>query len=182
MSIWEQIIPSDQTMRFLSMIGTWIAGLGTVAAVVTALCFARRSEKVRLKAVAGVFLMIESGKSEEGVLITVTNLGERPVTIANVSWSIGKWKAGNRSAIDRNVLNQCPAKLEHGETKHFFTSFSHGRKPLLRSLVDGLQITTRKQVEALRVRIYTSVGYTKVVVPAEDLLKKFEETAESRNC
>ena len=178
----ETQLLTDWTMKFLSMLATWFAACGTTAAVVVALWLARRSDKVRLNASVGVYVMFESDRSEEGMLIAVTNLGDRPVTIASVSWTIGKWKADNRSAIDKNVLNQCPAKLEHGETKHFFTSFSHGREPLLRSLVNALQITTRKQVETLRVRIHTSVGYTKDVVPAEDLLKKFEETAESRNC
>ena len=172
---------STYTMQFLSMLGTWFAAIGTTGAVVVALWLARRTEKVRLDASAGIRVAFGSGESEEGVFITVTNLGERPVTISSVSWGIGKPKRNTLSAIDKNALNQCPKKLEHGETANFFTPFSPtGESLLLKRLVTSLQINTRKQVKALRVRIHTSVRYTKYVDPDESLLSKLQEVIKSK--
>lgn len=186
MSIWtdpQTQAMSGWTIESLTMLATWCAAFGTTGAVIVALWLARRTEKVRLNASVSVSVMFESGRSEEGVLITVINLGDRPVTIASVSWGIGKVREDSLSVIDKNVLNQCPVKLEHGEPKHFFTPFfQHGRRSLLRSLVSGLQITTRKQIQALRVQVHTSVGYTKYVVPTEGLLKRLEEAAGSKDC
>ena len=172
---------STYTMQLFSMLGTWFAAIGTIAAVVVALWLARRTEKVRLDASVGVRTAFGSGRSEGGVFITVTNLGERPATIHSVSWGIGKPKRSTRSAIDKNALNQCPKKLEHGETANFFTPFSPpGESLLLKQLATNLQITTKKQVKALRVRIHTSVRYTKYVVPDESLLRKLQEVIESK--
>ena len=84
----------DQQIQIWNALGTWIAGIATFAAVVVSLYLARRSERVHLKAHAGVRLLLrgDGTPAEKNVEIGVTNLGDRPVTIESVGWAIGKGK------------------------------------------------------------------------------------------
>ena len=184
MAFWERIIPSDQTMQFLSMIGTWIAGVGSVTASVVALWLARRTERVKLEVYVNVSLMLNDyGQSREGLLISVTNLGERPVTINSIIWRIGKSKRNRRHFVDKSALNECPKKLEYGEATQFFNHFSThvDRSYWMKHFTKREFQITSKDIKTLRVQIHTSTGYTKNVIPTESLLKELEEASKSED-
>jgi hypothetical protein len=48
----------DQEIQVWAAIGTWFAGLGTLAAVIVALYLAKRVEKVRLRVHAGLRVVV----------------------------------------------------------------------------------------------------------------------------
>ena len=174
---------TDRTIEFLTMLGTWFAAGGTIAATLLAVLLARRANKVKLEVCAGITLMVGSDTSEEGVHIAVTNHSERPVTISGVGWRCGRWKRNRRYVVDQKALNQGPVKLEHGEATQFFTPLSFfGRPILLSNLATQLQIANKKDIKTLRAQVHTSVGYTKNVVPAKNFLKELEEAAKSKDC
>jgi hypothetical protein len=70
----------DQKIQLWMVVGTWFAGLGTVAAVIVALYLSRRVEKVHLKVTAYMdeVLLGDGSPPEDHFSINVTNLGERP--------------------------------------------------------------------------------------------------------
>lgn len=82
----------DQKIQVWMVIGTWLAGLGTFAAVIVALYLSRRVEKVRLKVCAGLREVIlgDGSPFQRHLGIGVTNLGERPVTVNSVGWAVGR--------------------------------------------------------------------------------------------
>jgi hypothetical protein len=82
----------DQKLQLWMVIGTRVAGLATVGAVWTSLYLAGKSERLRLKVYAGIFLRFlgDGSPGQKDFVVNVTNLGERPVTITNVSFAIGK--------------------------------------------------------------------------------------------
>jgi hypothetical protein len=69
----------DQKIQIWVAVGTWLAGLATLAAVIVALRLAKRIEKVRLKVHAGlrVLIMGDGSPFQKHLAISVTNLGER---------------------------------------------------------------------------------------------------------
>ena len=109
----------DQKIQFWGMLGTWLSGLATLAAVIVALFLARRTEKVRLKAHVGLRVAIAGDGSppEEHLDIEVTNLADRPVTINSVGWAIGKGKERRfgLQTFSGRYSSKCPVELGHGE-------------------------------------------------------------------
>ena len=84
----------DQKIQVWVAVGTWVAGLATLAAVVVALYLARRTEKVRLNVHVGLRVVVigDGSPFQEHLSISVTNVGERSVTINTVGWAVGKGK------------------------------------------------------------------------------------------
>ena len=169
----------DWTMQFLTMLGTWLAGVGTLVAAGVALWLARRAEKVKLEVHVGVRALVFGGGRpiEECLAIHVTNLGERPVTIVSVGWCVGKGR-NKRFAMDPSASNECPKKLEYGETKIFTMSFAESPSWIREFSTGFVQIPTRKHIKTLRAQIHTSVSYTENVIPEENFLKKIEEAGQ----
>jgi hypothetical protein len=70
----------DQWIQIATAAGTWVAGVGTIAAVVVALRLARRAWEIRLKAFVYISIRDAGGASTKQVAcFNITNLGEHPV-------------------------------------------------------------------------------------------------------
>src|SRR5215469_13441862 len=84
----------DQKIQIWIAIGSWLAGVGTIAATVVALYLARRGEKLSLRVSVALMDVIMGDGSPflEHLGIDVTNNGERPVTIIQIGWAVGKGK------------------------------------------------------------------------------------------
>ncbi len=82
----------DQKIQIWNTIGTWIAGIGTLIAVVVALCLSRKAEKVNLKVNAGIVTSMGDGHPQKYVMVKTTNLADRDITINSIGWTIGKGK------------------------------------------------------------------------------------------
>lgn len=84
----------DQKIQIWVAVGTWVAGLATLAAVIVALRLAKKVEKVKLKVRVGLreLFMGDGSPAQKHLAISVTNLGERAVTINSVGWAVGKGK------------------------------------------------------------------------------------------
>ncbi|WP_294962005.1 hypothetical protein [Sulfurimonas sp.] len=82
------------TLNILSVIGTWIAAIGTVGAVITSLWLASSNNRVKLKISAETNSLLSSNESghKEVCLIHIVNIGTRPIKINNIGWTIGKGK------------------------------------------------------------------------------------------
>jgi hypothetical protein len=156
-------------------IGTWVAGLGTLAAVIVALFLAIRIEKVRLKVHVGlrVVALGDGSPFQRHLAISVTNLGERPVTIDTVGWAVGERKR-RRFAIQPvsgPFTSQYPIELAHGKMASFMVSFlvtPNWRREFAAEFVKDL---TNKSLKTSVAQIHTSVGQTAEVHPENDLLE-----------
>lgn len=115
----------EQQIQLWRTIGTWIASLGTISAVLTALWLARRTEKVRLKVYVGLRHRMGS-QTEECLSAMVTNLGERPVNVVGWDWTIGKGTSKKQLGMlppPSSSPDQFPRLIEHGGTAWFMVSF-----------------------------------------------------------
>ena len=120
-------------------------------------------------------------RQEELVMVSTTNVGERPVIINSIGWSIGKGKRKRQSIqmFSGTLGDSIPKKIEHGETASFMISLSESPdwyKYFAKFFVD--EGYTYK-VKTLRAQIHTSVGHTENVLPEKNLLDKLEATISS---
>lgn len=169
----------DQKIQVWVAIGTWVAGLGTLAAVIVALYLARRVEKVRLKAHVGLMEVVlgDGSPFQRHLGIGVTNLGERPVTINSVGWAIGKLKR-RRFAMQPlygPYTDQYPIELAHGKSANFMVSFlvlPNWLKEFASGFVKDL---SDKSLKTLVVQIHTSVGHVVEVHPHKDLVGELKK-------
>ena len=155
----------DQWVKVLTAAGGWMAAVGTIAAVSVALLLARRSEKVRLKTSVDCRLVIAGDGSQPTrcLMMSVTNVGQRPVTIMSTGWRIGRWKS-KRFCIhlpSTTSPSKFGAKIEHGETAHFMTDFEESPNWMSKFAGDFVKDSSLK---TLRTQIHTSVGHTKDIL------------------
>ena len=163
----------DQKIQILGVLGTWVAGLGAIFAAAVALWLARRVEKVKLKSYVDLSTIVGVGISQECLNFSVTNLGERPVTIVSVGWRIGSGKSRKFAIqlLTEFSPDQCPKKIEYGERASFMVNLS---EPLNWMEELAREFISDKPIKTLRAQIHTSVGHTEDVKPARNLLEKLQ--------
>ena len=90
----------DQMLQLWAVIGTWVAGIGTVSAVVVAMYLARRSEKIRFEASVflGDILSDDGSIHRKGLIIRVTNIGDSLVLIGTKQVAdLRSWRVPTRA-------------------------------------------------------------------------------------
>lgn len=161
-----------------SAIGTWVAGLATTAAVIFSLYLLRRSEKVRLSVRAGLRILIGDGYPQREVLmIEVTNLSDRTVTVNSVGWSYGR-KKDRRLCLQllSSDSHQYPLSLAHGHTGFFQYSITDHPQALVQ-FVKGYLRGNVTDLSTLRAQVHTSVNQTVDVKPEDELLQRIRAIA-----
>ena len=170
----------DQKIQVAHLVGVWIAGIATVFVACVSLFLARKVRKVSLKTDVGIVMLIGNGYPKQEVLsISVTNIGECPVTVNSVGWTIGKRK--NRRCAMQNLTHpnsdMYPIEINHGKTANFLVATNDDwKKDFVKYFVKDV---SNGSLATLRANIYTSVGYSKDVVPNDDLLRKLKDTAKN---
>lgn len=147
-------------------IGTWVAAVGTVSAVWTALSIARRDNSVRLKVnatIGQIFGHPEIPVQQRHLWITVTNLGRRPFLLQSISWRSGvfhpRWRLLSRMHAVQNAMAphgpNLPLKMEDGDIANWMI-------PLDTWLEDGTSKLIAKPhflgVRTLRIVAHVSTG------------------------
>jgi len=168
----------DQQIQVWNVIGTWVAGLATFGAVIMSLYLARQPGKVKLKATAGLRDLVGNGFPAQEVLqFAVTNHGERPVTVSNVGWVVGKGKA-RRYAVQlfgSQASADIPQTLAHGQREDFLVFFSESPEWLKDFAKNFVKSDAPAVLASLRAEIYTSVDQTVTVKPEAPFLARLAE-------
>jgi hypothetical protein len=169
----------DQKIQIWVAVGTWVAGLATLAAVIVALRLAKQVEKVKLKVYAGLreLVMGDGSPFQDHLCINVTNLGERPVTIHSAGWAVGKGKH-RRFAIQTVAAvytTQYPVELAYGKEAKFMVSFLVV-PTWARDFATGfVRDLSDKNLNTLVAQVHTSVGQTVEVKPEKGLLEELKK-------
>ena len=174
------------TLQLWAVIGTWIASIGTVGAVITSLWLALYQTKIKLKVSAGHRLYITPGCNEppDYCAIRVVNIGTRPAKITNVAWQVGNGKKKKQMVqiFGFSTFDDVPKILQEGEEANFMIPFTYpGNK-------DNWIITFPKclvgkdsprLIKSLKVIICTSVGQNFKCKAEDCLIEKLEESYEA---
>ena len=104
------------TWEFINTFSDWLAGLGTLAAVITSLYLARASRRIRLHVTVGHKTVIEPGHSgplPEYISIEATNMGSRVVRITGLEWRGGILRTieGSQVPPNNDLSSQLPVEI-----------------------------------------------------------------------
>ena len=163
----------DQQLALWNVIGTWVAGIATLAAVLVALYLARKSEGIRLKVHVGLREVVEGDGTppKEHLSFDVTNLGGRPVTINSIGWAIGRRK-NRRFAIQPTsgrFTCEYPKELTYGKQASFMVSFAHTLN-WPENFMKGF--VRESEIKTLVGQVHTSVGTTINTKPEPGLTRR----------
>lgn len=173
------------TLQLWSVIGTWVAGLGTVSAVIISLWLALHHNKIKLKVTAGHRLVITPGEEDapEFCSIHVVNVGVKPAKIISVSWRVGRGKNKRHMIQSFNIqpYETVPKLLTEGEDVSFMVPFNYDgsdRDWIVRFpkyLVDN---GAPNIIKTLKVGVHTSVGDSFYSAVENNLTEKLLEAYE----
>ena len=183
---YETMLAAKEAARWAcwSMLGTWISGLATVAAVVTSLILANRKPKASVACkIIKTFAFAQSieGMSDmsSAILIKVVNQSLHSFKINKVGWALG----------DRHLITQIfkdpgsdlpPIRVEHGEEAKFYIWRKDGEDDWVYRMAVRLKKVNVKP-RRLRCHIFLSTGETfsfsldkKIITDIEILLSRLE--------
>ena len=171
----------DQKIQVWVAVGTWVAGFATLAAAIVALYLARHSERVRLQVHVGLRVVVigDGSPPQEHLSISVTNIGERPVTINTVGWTVGKGKHRRYciQTVSGPFTTQYPVELAHGKSANFMVSFVATPNWVQEFATGFVQDMSDRILKTLVAQIHTSVGQTIEVRPESGLIERLKNTA-----
>jgi hypothetical protein len=168
----------------IEAIGTWVAALGTIAAVGTALYLSLYQTKQRLNIDAGGdgHYYVSSGNltiiNDYGIVIT--NIGFRPVVIQGLKWIMTNYPRKGRLVIDEYRLidenHQPPYRLIEGESLKIALG-----KERLRSIIGSFSFIHDVNIEpdflkGLKLSVVTPTESIEVAV-GQDMIEALMEVA-----
>lgn len=154
------------TLQELDVLGTWVAGLGTLLAVIVSLYLARTLGRIKLSIVTGERKIITKGSTDipDVVSVHVTNCSQRPAKVTHISWQIGFRKKKHFIQLF-NVpgYEALPKMLNEGEDGNFIVPYKiHGNdedwdKSMAQHLLEDSTLPLL-YISTLRCVVSTSVG------------------------
>lgn len=156
---------TTEEYKLWSLLGTWVASLGTVGAVITALFLAGREKRIKLSVGAGHRIILRLGTNPnppEYCSIYVTNTGIRKANIVSIGWKIGYEKP--RTFIQTPDFNpqssQLPVELGDGqEARYMIPLKDHtGNNDWLNQFLPYFGRRPELDIRSMKVQVYTSIG------------------------
>lgn len=149
------------TLNILNVIGTWIAAIGTVGAVITSLWLASSNNKVKLRISANSSFLVIPGASghKEVCLINIANIGTRPIKINNIGWYIGKGKKKIQLIQNTNgsTTGTIPKTLMEHEDISIDIAFINNN---VNWIEDMAKLASKHDINTLQIVATTNIGIT----------------------
>jgi hypothetical protein len=114
-----------QTWQFINSFADWFSAIGTVAAVIASLYFARHQNRAKLRVQTAIVTMVTRGQTPgEGdrfLRIQVANVGPRKAVVSSIGWQIGTFKKAHYIQVfgGNPYSASLPAAVEPGEDANF---------------------------------------------------------------
>jgi hypothetical protein len=179
----KEHVTFDQKIQIWIAIGTWLSGVGTIAATVTALYLAKRVEKLRLQVRVGLMQVVmgDGTPFQDHLGIDVTNAGERAITINTIGWAVGKGKKRKYAVqpLQNPHSAQCPIELAYGKNAKFIVSFDvvpNWARDFGTSFVQDL---SDKYLKTLVVQVHTPIGFVEAH-PMPNVLELIKTASQKR--
>jgi hypothetical protein len=165
------------TLNILDVIGTWIAAIGTVGAVITSLWLASNSNKVKLKISANTSFLVIPGVSghKEVCLINIANIGTRPIKINSIGWYIGKGKKKIQLIQNTNgsTTGIIPKTLMEHEDISIDIAFINNNNV---NWIEGMaKLASKHDINTLQIVATTNIGITFKEKADESLINSIKE-------
>lgn len=166
----------------------WLAALGTIAAVILSLHFARKSGKPQASVSVGHRIIVERGQKTdhypEVIVFRIANTGDRTIRVTQLAWETGIFNFNNRFAIqtfDPAQSSPLPIELSHGQEASWLVPMDMRERHWIDYFVKGFLSThPRTSIYSLRAVFHTSTGASFSVRPEKALRIKLLESAKKR--
>ncbi|QDK97349.1 hypothetical protein FM020_05400 [Acinetobacter tandoii] len=158
---------TNTDLAFWSMIGTWLASIGTISAVITSLYLARKNDKVNLIITSNLIFLVgylrEFTGDDHYVCIEVTNNGNKPVTIQNIAWKMSKNKSFIVPMNPNPITDTLPKIINYGDTARWAIEVNAIKTLWIPDFIkDGIK---RKHVKKWKIAVSLSTGELITVKP-----------------
>ena len=174
----------ENTYKYLSIIGNWLAGIGTLCAALVALWLARRSEKIDLMVNVDERLMVGEGYTEHPryLCIKIVNRGQRNMIINSIGWRVGKKnKKYCLQLLDNSPYSsKLPIELPYGYEATYLVSFFRKAEWLKNFSNDFIGNDIERKIKSLYLQVFTSVGKTIEIKVSENLKEALIEANETK--
>ncbi|MGJ7495572.1 hypothetical protein ACSFA8_10875 [Variovorax sp. RT4R15] len=157
-------------------VADWVSGIGSLAAVITALYLSHWSQRVRLAFTCRHMAVLGQGiPSQDLVLFSATNVGSRSTVVRNITMRVGLFRPRYAVLVPHHRDLYCagiPKALSDGESADWGIPLDEDRtwiKELSKDLV-----ASKWDLFTLRFQIHTSNGSTKSIrpdLPIRNMLK-----------
>ena len=190
----------QETWRFINTFAPWLSAIGTLTAVAVSLYLARRSDRQKLEVRVGLrnvavltdrplsskpfmFLSVNviSNVPPALVVVTVTNVGRRPVKLASMSWQAGRGRHFLWTTMNNEYSYKFPITLGDGEPAFYSWPVAGLKKNFTESFGDefaGFRGAIR--LRRLRLCVSTSTGDMFRQKPEKGVLELFKELANEK--
>jgi len=171
-------------LALLNTIGIWLAGIGTLSAVIVSLYLARKDSIVRLKVYAGHRILVAQNQKEQPdfLSIGITNVGFRKVTITGIGWKVGifKKKYGIQTLYPNPISDNLPKTLNDGDEARVLIPFKNSQN--YPNWIDDfpkdfLGKYPKLSSRTLKLQVLTTIGKTFEVKIEAGLRQKLIESA-----
>ncbi|MFW2072624.1 hypothetical protein ACG9Y7_04075 [Acinetobacter gerneri] len=169
-------------LAFWSMIGTWLASIGTIAAVITSLYLARKNDKINLLVTSDIVFLFGYSKnyeedSDKYINIEIVNNGNKPVTIQNVGWQMTKGKAFVVPFNPNPLTTQLPKMINYGEVARWAIEVSAVKNIWIPDFIrDGVK---KQDVNKWKICIHISTGEKITVKPNKKIIELIQNNLPS---
>ncbi len=163
-------------------VADWVSGLGSMAAVITALYLASRSQKIKLSGYCGIRLVVSTGGPQQQlVFLSVTNIGSRTATICNIGMSVGRFKKRHAiiAALKDIYSDGIPVTLADGQVAKWGIPLNKEMQ-WIKELVGGF-VKTESDAHTLRFLVFPTHGAAKAIKPDHSLVEPILEALRSKN-
>ena len=174
----------SNTLQLWNVIGTWVASIGTVSAVITSLWLAYNQNRVKLKVITGHRQLVTQGSRNipDYCVIRVVNTGSRPAKITNIGWTIGRFRKRKHliQTFGFPESDNVPKMLHEGEEATFMVPFvSPDNQGWLTKFANDFGKDKPSALKTLKSVVHTSVGTTFKVRVEKGLIEKLHSAIES---
>lgn len=165
---YESMIAAQKAAEwaYWSMIGTWLAGFATFAAVITSLCIARMRPKPRIKGEVNLITLRKLGWKKV-VGIKISNVGPMAVSIVSIVWQFERDKIFLYDFAPES--QNLPLKLEHGEAGFFF--INNDQQSSMGREVKQFILENNGEIAKLRIAVHLGTMDSFYIKPAKAVLE-----------
>ena len=168
---------SDETLKVIDALGSWVSGIGTLGAVIISLYLAREAGRIKYRASVGIRRIVQQGNPNrpEYITVHVTNIGSKPIRVTNFSWKWGVFRRKYALQMFRTGISaDPPVNLEEGQEHTFFIPIQYQDRDWFtewrKSFENGFW--QKWEIASLRGVVHTSVGQDVVVVPEKEVYRR----------
>lgn len=176
---------TSDDIQFWTMIGTWVASFGTVAAVITSLWFAYNQNKIKLRVTVGHRKIFSRGSEEvpDYCIIKVVNLSNKPAKLENIGWRAGIWRSKTSviQLFGTPGFDDIPKVLTEGQDATFAVPFrlNGNDDDWIVRFPKSMTKASSLNIYSLKLWVHTAQGQTFVVKPEKGLIDQLKKSLQS---